>query len=1086
MLQSKNKFLKVFRKFALIAIIPILTLSALSARFIFLSKNALAAADYNALSYVVAGGLNVDATGIKSGGWQNEYDLGDVITPDIPAGTKLLLKYPDGGILADSAAPGKIRLDAPGYYTAVYTKNDKPVTREFKFNVIAENYRIELPFNGADIPTLIGKGETFALPKASVVYTDKIDEIQTLNNPDIYVTVAAADSAPVTFMYNDAAPIKEITASQNTGKIFVTYSFGHHMKSVVQKDYIITITDSINDKLSPTLNVASVPQNVSLMTKLTLPIAYATDQQDNNLKIEIIVKAPDGAGSVYTVKENMLDQYMIDNNAAPAFIADKYKDENSADYYAGNTVGNPNRVTLDNKRDMTFYPNKAGLYEITYKATNDAGKTAAKTFSVNVEDTEEPYIKVQSKEIPGTWTNTKLIKGKVGSEITITDVNSPEMRLYFPKPAFADNASLEPEMFEKTDNVKIELIKGSTTLEVLTYKNGVYESNKTGTETIIGTDEDRFYIPATKLDSGAEYEIAYLVSDTALPARAAEARFAVKIVSELKDLLAPQIDFKDMAGTVKLGGKFTKPVVNISDNSGTEAKEEIIYALSCRTATDIKANPSIAAGDFDFTDMKNLFYKGAMEKFDIKKINPDAAGANGFGTGAGRYDKIVVFVCAKDGVGNESRQASIIDIIDTSLTDLTAPVFTNIDYPADITAAENAAGRCIDLTYNGPNAGINGEFAYGSDIIIKDIKIEQAGVKDIYIGYEFTIRNGNGEIVGAYTKTTSWIDTSGADTVLYIDEFKVAASDMGAGRYTITLSVFNVSNAVRSINFTLEVAENGIVVIPMSDIKPMASGGMDIPDALEYGRVIEIPDFAAVDSNGDPLADPLYRYKRTIKGPHYSLQGFELLALKIGSYTIIVEAASHDVPRLEKIVMVYDTVGPDIKLTGVVPAVSLGTGKNVYLPNFIASDASGIDNDDWTQAVIVTNGGTHEWGKKITQEIYDELVLEEPGLAAKIKIGMYYFKPFIDNGKADGNYVVTYYAVDNNGQISMIMFVLQIVDWTEPEPEPKPEPQPEPEPQPQPEQPKPEPKGCNKGASAAAIGAFCSLAAFWFVFKKKT
>ena len=475
--------MKTIKKLLVIGLVAVLAVSAFATQ-IFLPYKQANAAWSGGTTYTVA-----QSTTSGLANWQSEYDMGDSIAIPVVPGTWLQVTKPGNKIeYIESIADAEFTPETAGYYSVVYTLQSgtdpdftyTPVTKEFKFYVKAENYSIEVPCNGADIPTFIIKGGKFPLPKASVVFVNSRDKVETVEDAEINVYVKDVDDPGYshTFLNQNGTSKMEVTAPASGGKVFITYSYKIGDETIIQRDFIVTVVDTIKDNQNPVLS-SSAPRTASLMTRLELNKATASDGEgeDANVKVEIFVTAPDGTDNIYTVEDHMIDK-------DSGYILDKYKDSSdTAKYYAAE---GKKKVILDNNRDMSFYPDQKGLYVIKYKATDDSGKTAETSYNVNVEDSKDPYIKVDGKTIPAEWANSKLTVLKVdtdgnsisGTEDVYTaanDAKKDRLRLYFPKNDYIDNVSLTKNM----TNNSIEISKGSDSdlFDKVTYDaDGVFKS----------------------------------------------------------------------------------------------------------------------------------------------------------------------------------------------------------------------------------------------------------------------------------------------------------------------------------------------------------------------------------------------------------------------------------------------------------------------------------------------------------------------------------------------------------------------------------------------------------------------------------
>ena len=1056
--------MKKFRKLALIAMIPVLALSVLSVKFIFPGKRAFANDAFDQI-FSVNGGYKEVGGAYTNVGWKTEYELSDTFTPNIPANTTLFIYDPNGGVIYEKAsgAAVPVTFDMPGYYTAVYKATDNgffvvgtpkliPVTREFRFNVVAEDYQLELRHFAPDgkiepaMKTLVAKGEKFTLPRAQLIYTDKKGEVvvDEANSKNIYVRISDIDNqsrASEKYAFDGTA--KEHTAPAKGGKIFITYFYGgmaeSASKTTIQKDFTVTVTDgdSINKNLYPSLSASNMSTAYTLMTKVDLPIATATDEQDKNVKIEITAKItpkdttkPEST-KLYTVKDELLDKDMVDAkaNSGVYFIKDEYKNPADPLFYASNPA---NEVKFDNNRNRTFYPHVEGTYVITYKATNQVGNTAEKYFTFNVEDSQKPYIKVKASEIPSKWSSSKvtiLEKDINGVSIDKTEEDKADITLKLPRPDFIDNVSLNKDLLS-TAEVVVTRGGQSTEVERLKYDGEGKPFKSTNNKiTDEGPGVDKYLIiseTVLKEWEGADINVRYTVTDQ--KNRYSELSFAITIMTkEFEDLYKPVIDIKGV-NTIKLGTTLAKPVVTVNDSEGA-LTWETKYILSARTADFDQYKPAAPDLDKDITDaIEELFYKDIIEKFDLSMF----AGL------AKDYDKLLVQVEATDAAGNVARDFKKIDIVNT-LTATPAPVIQTVKMPNG-SYAYNKIGPDFN-TDLGTDYNTGTKPVVISEIIVYQDCTAYPTEKDIYVGYEFTIRNAKGDIVSTVTEATSWLDTwtcgmthlvgspvPAKTTVLHIENFKFQPDSKG--KYTITLSVFNVSNATSSITFTVEAASSGSF-----GNTPIAA--KEMPATMEYARIIDLPDYRVTNEDGKIVEIDEYDslnndypymecfYKKVISGSHYSVQGFELSALKTGSYTItyFCDGKYNGDPvtslRPEHTIDVQDTSGPSIKLMeGTMLPFSIDVEKTVFIPGFVASDASGINNSNTTEKVKVRNGGTTENAKQVSGA----------DIAGDVKAGWYKFKPFLDNNKKDGQYEITYSAVDNNGQSATLKFTIAIGD----------------------------------------------------------
>ncbi len=978
--------MKRTKKLAMFGLILVLAVSVFSARLFMPVRQAdaaLGAADI----YTVA---NTAASGFSN--WQAEYKLGDTITNLPPATNSAVLKITKPGGTVETVTGSSYKPENAGYYSAVYTVSDKPVTKEFKFYVSAEAYSIELPFYGAEIPTYLQKGKTFTLPKADVVYTDDRGEVQKVDNPTVKVAVTDVGAGKEFDNINTATDAARVITADKGGKIFISYAYKVGV-TYIQKNFIVIVEETVTDNEDPKLVVSGMPTTVAQMTKLELPLGNATDNKDQNVKVVVTVTAPDGTSNIYNVKD-----YMLDKDSG--YIKDEYKDKSKTDYY----VSAANKVTLDNNHNRTFYPDQKGPnpYVITYEATDDSGRTAKTVFNINVEDTKEPYLKVDAKVIPKEWGNSKITKidpGNANNNITYdfaTAGDKPAFNLYIPANDYIDNVSLKGEMTENT----IELFKGAVLVDTAKLGTDLVTFTSTnGKIKQMSAPDNRVYL--YELDAGADYELRYSVKDATNHTKTQST--SIKVVSDFTDTTKPEITYANTVNTVRSGSSFSKASVTANDNKGA-VKLDYKFVLSKRTNNLEKED----ASDIDFTESKH-FYNDTIKKLDVNAIQAGAASAG--------YNKILIQATAVDGAGNSVSDVRVVNIIDTKVpTD--APVISGVKQYVYTNLVPAAAATDMTDTNLG-TISANKEF------VLPSVMVTQNGI-DNYLGFQFDIRDNAGKVVNLYTETTFWtlFYKNAQKTELYIKDFKFTPDK--SGNYTIVLSVFNVSGASSSVSLQLTVeSSEGDIVGPAKPVHITTAA--DIPETLEYGKTMDLPDMAVYKADkpynnpedNDPITG-IYNedkvYRTTISGPQYSVQGRQFTALMTGNYIVKHATASGSYQSYEGTTKVNDSVVPTIKLTGIIPTASVLEGNTVYIPNFVATHASGIEVKDVSQSVSIKNGGNTE--QAVPTDSSDDVKYA----------GMLKFKPFSDGTKISGKYTITYSAVSLTGSSHTESFTIDIGD----------------------------------------------------------
>ena len=335
-----------------------------------------------------------------SGKIPSKVALGDSFSvPAVESGVTVSVKRPDGVELSASESYLASNL---GNYTVTYTNGD--VSYTYTINCYEESeYFIYVENNGATIPSYIKLGDSFTLPAWSLATYDDDQNLVELNEDD-NVTV----SWSLTGAAREEEAGESVTLNALGSQIVTLSAQFTGSNKVYSKEFTVIVQSNLADTKAPTIrNIANMPSSASVNTKVTLPVAVAEDNYDENVLISVSVVDPNGQA----VKEVELN----DNDYAVRELTADRK--------------------FDNDRVTTFYPTKTGTYVVTYVATDDAGNSSSEhTYKISVSDRTGPVIvDVKDDLIPTVWGLTS-VENAEGDVLTGDDLT-----VEIPIPAVVDN-----------------------------------------------------------------------------------------------------------------------------------------------------------------------------------------------------------------------------------------------------------------------------------------------------------------------------------------------------------------------------------------------------------------------------------------------------------------------------------------------------------------------------------------------------------------------------------------------------------------------------------------------------------------------
>lgn len=335
-----------------------------------------------------------------SGHVPSKVALGDSFSvPAAEAGVTVSVKRPDGVELSASESYLASNL---GNYTVTYSNGD--VSYTYTINCYEEaEYFIYVDDNGAGIPNYIKLGESFTLPAWSLAMYDEDKNLVKLTDDD-----NVAISWTLTGAARDEVAGETVTMSALGSQIVTLSAQFEGSNKVYSQEFTVIVQSSLEDTKAPTIrNIANMPSSASVNTKVSLPIAVAEDNYDENVLITVKVVDPNGEA----VKEVVVN----DNGYAVEELT-----ENRA---------------FDNDKVTSFYPTKTGTYVVTYVATDDAGNSSSEhTYKITVSDRTGPVIvDVKDDLIPTVW-GLRSVENAEGEVLTGDDLT-----IEIPIPEVVDN-----------------------------------------------------------------------------------------------------------------------------------------------------------------------------------------------------------------------------------------------------------------------------------------------------------------------------------------------------------------------------------------------------------------------------------------------------------------------------------------------------------------------------------------------------------------------------------------------------------------------------------------------------------------------
>ncbi|MDE7163929.1 MAG: hypothetical protein K2O04_00685 [Clostridiales bacterium] len=913
-------------------------------------------------------------TGDKAVKVDSSCDYGDKFA--VPAGAKVTA--PNGG-----EAPvegGYVTANQLGVYKVSYEV--KGVKYDFNVSVtLAEEYFLYIKYNGADIPTYVEKNENskFTLPAAYVKYYNE-DNVLT-EYPGSDYTIEIEDSLGNS--YNDN---KVFNPADKDGKVFITYTATLGTAGgtkLLSKTFTVNIQSKVNKSGNPSLAVSGITKDASVNRPVTLPVAKVTDNNDDNVKVEIEVLDPNG-NKVNNVKVN-------------------------DDGYAYEVIAN-DPVEFDNDKSMTFYPTEVGKYKVRYTAYNDfydesnptaGGKSSTSESIIEVADHVAPIFKnVDNYEylIPETWGVS--VKNEDGKTVDMQN------KIKFLIPEVVDNKCHMPADENDKDNlisVYFRITDSDNNKTVLTINNILSKG-----------DDGKF----TKSD----------VYD-------ADATFNTEDKSFTFDF--SKYNKKNSKGEkVALAGTYTVLFRARDKDNNTSSKT---YTITLKESYEDKAKPSAAevtAPDYisaadetlavpypvyaDAEDVRpNVVYRlyTAADKFVDVKGGEEAdltkkAGYLVFEDGRELElgDNLYYYIGVTDKVGN-FRSNAVAD--DKSYIDVAKDAAQYTKIAAVTKVIKEAADEKFD--YNGSIEFVNAKdksnkIVAGDSVNAGSFVITAANENmRYYTGFEVAVYDPQGNYVDLTLETVS--DVQGDVTKIYVKDIRftatVATEEEEA--YVMTVRVFDVNGNNEVYGYKLTgVNKSDINNGQTSAIANIGSSGNVNVTYKLHNSVIK-----HIAGNGT------YRVVRKISGGIFSLMGNEITAKTAGSYS--VQDGYINADDIKNGTFVYDT---DVKFSSAnegnysfnvvdtaKPVIELQGKMPTYVAKYAEGEADGVVKVP--TAVAYTENGMGDIKIDVVDPNGSTVDLDENNSFVADK---------------DGVYVVTYNGTYSNGEKDSVHYDINVGD----------------------------------------------------------
>ncbi len=938
-------------------------------------------------------------------------DYGDTFKISSIDGVTVTVTAPNGSeVDLGTATDGKYTVTAlqTGIYTVKYAK-DKA---EYTFNVyvsLDEEYILKVDNNGADIPTYIQKGGKFTLPQAKIAYYDENNILQTVSSDGVNIKVSTDHEKTY-------KPGEEVTASDN-GKMYVYYSATVNAdgKKYLSQTYTVNVQSTFTDTSAPKITVAGITKDISVNRVVTLPKATATDNYDENIKVEIKVNDPHGN----PVRITDIDRYGYAYQDKAKLDADADKDEKDKAYKT---------VEFDNDKTMSFYPVEEGQYTVSYVATDDSGnKSSESRYTLNASDLAAPVFKKMDKSaVPENW-GVNVFNSDADDKAPIDKSG----KITLPMPTLVDNKDhMYAESDDDTDLITlyVSITDSDNSKTIVEFKNilaadvdGKPAEGATfeGKDDVYGKTGESYYFNkdnAFEFDFGkyhrkdskgepetdlaGKYTIRYRAEDKS--GNRQSETFTVNLTTDYTDTAAPsaaEVTVPDYVSATDDGMTIPSPVVADKADSNLNVVYRV-YSNNGLAAEEGKGYITVEGGeDAKFVTTDDGLY------LVIDKDKEDRYG---------NYEK-------KLKLGDSNAQ-DITMYFYVAATDAVGNTLRNTEGNVEDYTKSKATVKIIGAA--GENDGkFTGEVTLPSGTVHTDDKINVGGFKietstDLrkYTGFEVVVKDGNGDVSNVTLETFTAVDETSKKATIYVKNITFLAG--AAGDNTLTVRVFDVNgrNSVYSYAFTLEKSTQGGGTASATTVIG-TTGSINVKYKLHNETMENVGE-----------ANKTYYVVRKISGGAFSLMGIEFTAKTQGSYSFtdgyIDSAAVSDYKGFKDksnasgnvelygsnyTIDVSDTAKPVIELQGVMPTYA-AIDEVVEIPSIVAYSENGLAE------------------VKVTVKDGDSREVLKPNFTYDEEKKVYSFK-----GTKDGVYTVTITATRAGAEQASSTYSVNIGDVIGPE-----------------------------------------------------
>lgn len=761
---------------------------------------------------------------------------GDIVVPAAASGASVTVKAPNGKTVGTSA--GTYKAHQIGRYSVTYNQGDASYTFYVQSS-LDEDYILKVDNNGAGIPTYMANGGSFDLPKASVVYYDDDNIMHTYPGT---AEITVEDSLGNKYDVTGETPAT-FTATQ-TGRVYFYYTArlkteADSGEKYYSQTFTVNVQSTFTDTKNPTLTVTGVPTTASVNRIVTLPIASATDDYDENIKIDVTVTDPNG--------DEVLNVDLNEYGYA-------YREE-------GKTY---EKVRFDNENVLSFYPLVEGSYTVTYKATDDVSThTITRSFPITCSDKAAPvFHDIDESSIPTTWgvtsiigANNQTVAGKAG-------------KITFPMPVVVDNKDrVNTDADTKNDvTVSFRITDSDNSRTVIEFSNiyadGDADGGKVTGNSTYGDDNTTYEFNkanpsftfdlsqyhrvgsdnASTNDLTGSYTVTYRAKD--VNGNSSSKTYTITMEDSFTDANAPTTAEVETPSYISVTEEdLVIPTPVVQDYNNVDSRLKVDYRIYTDAAGATPAFITVKGGEEAEISFENSKYYLVVDDQKLELAT-----------------KLYYFVSATDDVGNVK--------------------YNTTDGSNDYTKSESIvtvadSSTASNYTYT-PDGGIaDGSYTANSDANLGGFTL--TGISESmrsFTGFEIRLTDAEGGVLATTAETFSQRIASG-DASTYTLHVKNITTKVGAqGDYVLAIRTFDVSgkSSVYTYKFTVAAGDDDDNIASAAIALPSTGGALDVRYTLPNSTI------RVTGSTGT------YYVVRKISGVNFSLMGSEFIAKEAGTY----------------------------------------------------------------------------------------------------------------------------------------------------------------------------------------------------------